>query len=199
VQTIDAVNSKNTKQGTPVLFIVNKDVVADGSVAIPRGATVHGFVTHSKRAGRLTGSPHLTIELVSLDLEGRNYALYAYPFNATGTSKTRSTEKKAIVGAAVGTIAGSIFGGVINKSGYVDPGTGNPASMATGAAVGAGVGTTVSAFSPGPVVRIPSEAEVDFYLASPVSVIPVSKDEAARLAQELRQGGPSLYLRGETP
>jgi hypothetical protein len=199
VQTIEPINSKRARSGTPILFIVNQDVVANGSVAIPLGATVHGVVTHAKKPGRLTGSPELTIELVSLDLAGRNYPLYTYPFKATGTSKTRPTEVKAIRGAYVGAIAGTLIGGVSAKGGTVDPSRGNPVSMATGAAVGAGVGTAISAASPGPVLRIPSETEVDFYLASPLAVIPASKSEAARLAQGLRRGGPTLYLRSEAP
>jgi hypothetical protein len=40
---------------------------------------------------------------------------------------------------------------------------------------------------------------VDFYLAAPVTVTPVSAKEAARLAQGLHSGGPNLYLRGDTP
>jgi hypothetical protein len=214
-QTIDAVNSKRTKHGTPVLFIVNEDVVVGDVTAIPRGATVHGVVMKSKKSGRLTGSPELTLELVSLDLGGRSYPLYTYQFKATGMSKTGPTETEAARGAVVGMIAGSILGGVSAKGGTVticpaggvchrgpdvmETNTGNPVSMATGTALGAGVGTAVSALSPGPAIRIPSEAEVDFYLAAPISVTPVSAKEAARLAEGLHPGGPVLYLRGDTP
>ena len=42
----------------------------------------------------------------------------------------------------------------------------------------------------------PAEARVDFHLAAPVTVQPVSAQEAARLAQGLYPGGPSLYRRG---
>jgi hypothetical protein len=61
--------------------------------------------------------------------------------------------------------------------------------------VGAGVGTMVSAATPGPALTIPAEAQMDFYLASPISVAPVSAKEAARLAQGLHLGGPVLYVR----
>jgi hypothetical protein len=66
-------------------------------------------------------------------------------------------------------------------------------------AIGAGVGTLVAAATPSPGIWIPSEAEVDFYLAAPVTVMPVSAKDAARLSQGLRAGGPHLYLRGEAP
>jgi hypothetical protein len=37
---------------------------------------------------------------------------------------------------------------------------------------------------------------VDFHLAQPVTVNPVSQQEASRLAQGLYPGGPTLYRRG---
>ena len=76
---------------------------------------------------------------------------------------------------------------------------GNLAGMGPGAAIGAGVGTMVSAATPGPCVTIPAESQMDFYLASPISVVPVSAKEAAQLAQGYHHGGPVLYVRGDTP
>ena len=71
--------------------------------------------------------------------------------------------------------------------------------MGTGAAVGAGVGTLVAVATPGPVLSIPAEAQLEFTLASPISVAPVSAKEADRLGRGLHPGGPVLYVRGETP
>jgi hypothetical protein len=201
VMTDDSINSKHAKDGVPILCTVNEDVLVGDTLAIPRGATVHAEVFKSKKAGVLTGSPELTLKLVSLDLGGRTYPLYSYQFKVTGMSKTGPTETKALRGAAVGAIAGALASGVSAKNGVVDPADSNaPAlSMATGAAVGAGVGTAISAATPGPGIFIPSEAQVDFYLAAPITVTKVSAKEAARLAEGLHSGGPSLYLRGETP
>jgi hypothetical protein len=195
VMTNEAVNSKRVKDGAPMLFTVSDDVVVGDALAIPRGATVHGVVIKSKKAGMLTGSPELTFKLVSLDLGGRTYPLYTYQFEVKGLSKTRPTEKKAVRGAYVGAIVGAFAGS--EKGGTTD--AGRAVNMSAGAAVGAGVGTMVSAATPGPEIWIPSEAQVDFYLASPITVTPVSAQEAARLAQGLTVGGPSLYVRGDTP
>lgn len=200
VITNDPIDSKHARDGTPVLCMVNEDVLVDGALAIPRGATAHGVVVRSKKAGVLTGSPELIIKLVSLDLGGRTYPLYTYLFKMTGASKTQPTQTKALRGAAVGTVAGAMASGVSSKGGVQEAdGTGRAVSMATGAAVGAGVGTAISAVTPGPGIRIPSEAQVDFYLAAPITVTKVSEQEAAHLAEGLHSGGPSLYLRGETP
>jgi hypothetical protein len=73
------------------------------------------------------------------------------------------------------------------------------ADIGAGAAVGAGVGAVASALTPGDVVTIPAEAQMDFHLAAPIAVVPVTPAEAQRLAQKMRPGGPVLYVRGETP
>jgi len=200
VMTSEPIDSKHARDGTPVLCIVSEDVLVDDVLAIPRGATAHGMVVRSKKAGVLTGSPELIIKLVSLDLGGRTYPLYTYLFKMTGASKTQPTETKALRGAAVGAVAGALASGVSSKGGVQEAdGMGRAASMGAGAAVGAGVGAAISAATPGPVIRIPSEAQVDFYLAAPITVTRISAKEAALLAEGLHSGGPSLYLRGETP
>ena len=201
VMTSEPIDSKHARNGTPVQCYVSEDVLVGDVLAIPRGAMVQGEVVRSKKAGRLTGSPELIIKLVSLDLGGRTYPLYTYLFKMTGASKTEPTEKKAMRGAAVGAIAGALASGVSSKGGMqeADDGLGRAAGMGAGAAVGAGVGTAISAATPGPGIRIPSEAQVDFYLAAPITVTKVSEKEAARLSQGLHSGGPSLYLRGEAP
>jgi hypothetical protein len=195
VMTSETMNSKWTRDGTRVMFLVSEDVVVGGVLAIPRGATVHGLVIRSKKSGVLTGSSELTLKLVSLDLDGRSYPLYTYQFQVKGTSKTGPTEKKATTGAVVGAFVGGAVGSPSAKAGTTD--VGRAASMTAGAAVGAGVGTIVSAATPGPGISIPAEAQVDFYLAAPITVPPVSATEAARMGQRLHGGGPSLYVRDD--
>ncbi|MGO9775575.1 MAG: hypothetical protein ACLQGT_08830 [Terracidiphilus sp.] len=200
VRIIDAVSSNSAKNGTPLLFTVSEDVIAGDAIAIPRGASAHGIVVKCTKPGRLTGSPELMLELNSLDLGGRSYPLYTYEFNVKGTSKTQPTEKKIVRGAYIGAIVGSFISGVSSK-GLITPedGSSRVASEATGAGLGAGVATAVAAASPGPIIRIPSESELDFYLAAPITVTPVSAKEAAKLAEGLHPGGPVLYVRGDTP
>jgi hypothetical protein len=163
---------------------------------------LHGIVVQVRKAVKLTGSPEVILKLVSLDLEGRSYPLYCYEFMVEGTSKTPPTVTKVKTGAAYGTLVGAVVGAALDAS---TNGTGTPsvvgtlAGMGAGAAVGAGVGTAVAAASPGPEIDIPAESQIDFYLALPISVVPVSRREAARLSEGLYSGGPVLYVRGETP
>jgi hypothetical protein len=202
VITNTPIRTKKIHEGEPLVFALEEDVLVDDLLVIPRGATLHGNVVEVRKAGKLTGSPDIILKLVSLDLEGRSYPLYCYEFMVEGTSKTPPTEEKIKTAAKTGTVVGAVVGAALNESTNETPSpsvVGTLAGMGTGAAVGAGVGTVVAAVSPGPVIDIPAESQIDFYLASPISVAPVSRREAARLSEGLYSGGPVLYVRGETP
>lgn len=183
VRTSEAVSSKRAVEGTPVQFTVIRDVNLGGVLAIPRGATVHGVVTGVQRTepGALGGSSKLALQLISLDLSGQNYPLRSDLFMVKSPNKAGRTVGSAFGGAVLGALIGGAAGG----------GTG----AAIGAVAGGGAGTVASAASSGPNAWIPAEALVTFHLMSPVTVNPVSQEEANQLAQGLNQGGPRLQRR----
>jgi hypothetical protein len=181
VRTTGALDNKRAQEGTPVDFTVISDVAVNGWLAIPRGATMHGVVTESKNAGQLKGSPELALRLTSLDLGGKNYPLDSDEFRVRGPGKGAHTAGNIIGGALIGAIIGGAAGG--------------GGGAAIGAAAGGTVGTAASAAMPGPNAWIPAEALVTFHLNTPLTVGPVSQQEAARLAQGLYPGGPNLYRR----
>jgi hypothetical protein len=185
LRTTDAVDSKRATQGTPLDFTVIRDVTVNGWLAIPRGATVHGIVTDTKSAGELKGSPELALRLTSLDLSGRTYPLDSDEFRVKGPSKTAHTAGSIAVGSVIGAIIGGAAGG--------------GAGAAIGAVAGGTVGTAASAASHGPAAWIPAEAQVVFHLNTPLTVEPVSQEEAMRLAQGLYPTGPTLYHRPPPP
>jgi hypothetical protein len=184
VRTSEPVDSKRAKDGEPVQFMVIQDVAVGGVLAIPRGATVHGVVTEVKKVGSgdLGGSAVLALTLTSLDLGGRSYPLNTDQFKVKGPNKAGQTVGSALSGGLIGTIIGCAVG--------------RGAGCAIGAGAGVAAGTAASAASPGPNVWIPAEALVTFHIAAPLTVMPVTAQEAARLAQGLYPGGPSLYRRG---
>jgi len=195
VMSNQPISSRMTKPGEPLSFTVDEDVAVDGLLVIPCGATVRGTVVDAKKAGVLTGSAQIILELHSLELGGRSDPLYTYQFKITGTSKTKPTEKKIKTGAVVGAIVlGSLSGSAHGPPTVEEKAIGAGA----GAALGAGVGAAVSAASPAPIVSIPAESEALFTLSSPVAVVPVDAKEAARLARGMKPGGPVLYVRDET-
>lgn len=183
VRTAQPVSSKHAAAGTPVEFTLIRDVVVNGALAIPRGATLHGVVSEAKNvgSGKLAGHSELALTLTSLDLGGRNYPIESDQFKVRSPNKAGETVNHAIAGG----ILGAIFGCAVGRG----------AGCAIGAGAGAAAGTAASAASGGPHAWIPPEALVDFRLTAPVTVTPVSPEEAARLAQGLYPGGPRLYRR----
>jgi len=184
LRTSEAVNSKHARGGEPIAFTVIQDVTVSGVLAIPRGATVHGVIADVKRPdpGALTGSNELALELTSLDLMGQSYPLQSDLFRVKGPGKGGRSAGNVVGGALLGAIIGGAVGG----------GTG----AAVGAVAGGGTGAAVSGATSGPGVWIPAEALVTFHLGAPVTVQPVTQQEAMRLAQGLYPGGPRLYQRG---
>jgi hypothetical protein len=182
VRTSEAVASKKAKDGQPVQFTLIRDVAVGGVLAIPRGATLHGVVADVKKAGALGGSPELALKLTSLDLGGQNYPIDSDLFKVKGPNKAGETVGNAVGAGIIGTIIGCAVGRGVG--------------CAVGAGAGVAAGTAATAATPGPNAWIPAEALVTFHVSGPITVNPVSQDEAARLAQGLYPGGPTLYRRG---
>jgi hypothetical protein len=197
VMTDQPLSTKRSRSGTPVLFTVSEDVIINHMLIIPRGAKVHGEVVQDKKGGRLSGSPELTLKLLSLDLGGENYPLYAYQFQVRGESKTPPSADDLITDAYYGAFAGDVI--AVRTSKEMPTPAKRAEDAAAGAAVAAGVVAAASAITPRPVVELPAESQMDFYLASPISVQPVSQKEAEKLSQRVHPGAPLLYVRGDTP
>ena len=185
LRTNEPVGSKRAKDGQPVEFTVIQTVAVGGMRAIPRGATVHGVVTEVQQAGALTGKPVLALTLTSLEMGGQSYPLSTDQFKVRGPGKGDRSANNMIGGTIFGAIVGCAVRG--------------PLGCGVGAGAGLAAGTAASEATPGPGVWIPAEALVEFHLSAPLTVNPVSAQEAARLAQGLYQGGPNLYQRGYYP
>jgi len=187
VRTSEPVDSKKAKVGTPIEFTVVRDVYAAGVLAIPRGATIEGEVVDVKKAGALEGNAELGLKLDSLQMGGKSYALDSDPFSVKSPNKAGRTAGNAIGGA----ILGALIGGAVGGGG----------GAAIGAGAGAVGGTAASAATPGPRVWIPAEAIMDFHLNTPLTVTPVSSQEAQRLAANAPPPSqrPTLYRRAYYP
>lgn len=149
--------------------VVVNDVIADGAVAIPRGAAIEGTVVDAQSSGALKGRGELSLQLTAVTLGGRSYPIASDIWAHHGGDKTVETVDKTAIGAGVGGIIGAAAGG--------GPGA------AVGAGVGAAIGIGSSAASGNGQVFIPAEALLTFHLAQPVTVATVSQMEMDRLAQ----------------
>lgn len=149
------------------------DVFEGNVLAIPRGAVLEGTVVTVKKPGALGGSGELQLQITSVNLGGKVYPIATDIWSNKGPNKAGYTAGNTIGGAAVG----AILGGLIGRG----PGA------AIGAAVGGGAGLAASGATNGPRLYLPAESLLNFHLSAPVTVQPVSWQEAQRLAQSVPQ------------
>jgi hypothetical protein len=173
VRINEGMTSKDTAPGTAFDGVVLSDVVAGGSIAIPRGASITGTVVDSHTAGQLGGKGELKLQLTNVSFGGRTYPVVTDFWWHQGIDKTGNTVGTTVGLAGVGALIGAVAGGGV------------------GAAVGAGVGGVaglgVSSASGRGEAAIPPEAIVTFHLTKPADVTTVSQAELNRLGAGLPQ------------
>lgn len=149
------------------------DVFEGNVLAIPRGAVLEGTVVKVKKPGALGGSGELQLQISSVNLGGRVYPVATDLWSNKGPNKSGYTASNTAGGA----IAGAIIGGILGRG----PGA------AIGAVAGGTAGMAASAATNGPRLYLPAETLLNFHLSAPVTVQPVSWQEAQRLAQNAPQ------------
>jgi hypothetical protein len=183
VRINQSLDSSRSKPGDHFDGVVVNDVIADGAVAIPRGATVEGAVIDAKSSGALAGRGELSLQLTELTLGGKTYPLQSDVWAHNSGDKAVTTVNGTAIGTGLGAIVGAAAGG----------GQG----AAIGAGVGAAVGLGASAASDSGHMYIPAEGLLTFHIAEPVTVATVSQAEMDRLAQGAGRvpGEPRLVRR----
>ena len=154
VRLIDPVDSETDRLGQTYRASLDEPVVISGETLIPRGADVVAKLVDDKQSGKISGTTVLTLALVSVTLNGRPVDITTG--DVSQSSGSRGARSAKVIGgtAAVGAIAGAIFGG----------GKG----AAVGTAAGAGLGTAAQVATKGQKVKIPSETRLTFPLKNPV-------------------------------
>ncbi len=160
IRTIDAIDSTQNQVGDRFQASLEEPIVVNGEEVVPKGVDVYGRLTQSKTTGTFAGKSQLGLELTGIVVNGRTVPLVTGEYQVAGKSRTASTAKRTIGGAAVGSIIGAIAGG----------GKG----AAIGAGVGGGVGAGSEIITKGDQVKVPSETLLDFTLQQEVS-IPVAR------------------------
>jgi len=181
VRINQGMDSKHTLPGAAFDGLVLSDVVAGGSIAIPRGAAIRGTVVDVHKAGDFKGKGELKLQLTQIDLGGKTYPVATDFWWHQGADKTANTVGNTVGLGAMGALIGAVAGGGV------------------GAAVGAGVGGVAglgvsSATGKGEAV-LPPEAIISFHLTQPADVTTVSQAELNRLGSGLPAGGPPQMRR----
>ncbi len=156
VRLTEGLDSATAQPGQVFRGTLANDLISDGMVAVPRGATVIGRVVDAKDATHFAGAAMLSVELTAISTNGRQIPVVTNTYVQQGKGRGKNTATKAGGGAALGAIIGALAGG----------GKG----AAIGAASGGGLGAGVNAVTRGEQVKLPSETLISFQLQSPLSV-----------------------------
>src|SRR5271166_895748 len=154
IRMIDGVDSERNAVGQTFAASMDEPVLIDGDTVIPRGADVVVKLVDDKQSGKLPGRTTLTLDLVSVKVNGRVVDVNTQTVSQESSSRGARTAKMAGGGALLGGIIGAVAGG----------GKGAAIGLGSGAAAGAGV----EILTKGQHVRIPSETRLTFVLENPV-------------------------------
>lgn len=156
VRMIDPVDSQVNRLGETFRASIDEPVVVGSDQVIPRGADVVVKLVDDKQSGKITGRTELTLDLVSVTVNGKVVDVNTQ--SVTQASSSRGARSAKVVGgtAALGAIIGALAGG----------GKG----AAIGTVAGAGAGTAAEVATKGQRVHIPSEARLSFRLEYPVRI-----------------------------
>ena len=157
IRMVDSVDSQRDYVGQTFKASLDEPVFDPGGrTLVPRGADVVVKLVDDKQSGKISGKTELTLDLVTVTVNGRTIDVNTQAVTRASSSRTGRSEKVIGGTAVLGTILGAIAGG----------GRG----AAIGAVSGAGVGTAAEVATKGQRVHIPSEARLTFTLEYPVRI-----------------------------
>jgi hypothetical protein len=156
IRMIDAVDSEVSQLGQTFQASLDEPIVIDGETVVPRNVDVVSKLVKDEQSGKISGRTELTLDLVSIRVNGRMVDLVTEEVTTASESRTGKSAKVIGGTAAVGAILGGIFGG----------GRG----AAIGATSGAGAGAAVQVLTKGQTVKIPAETRLSFTLQNPIKI-----------------------------
>lgn len=159
-------------------------VVVNGIVVAERGQTIAGRVSEAQKAGRVSGTSRLGVELTDLTLvDGSQAPVHTTLVNRNG----RTSHGRDAVGIGAATGVGAIIGA----------GAAGPFDAGEGAAVGAGVGAAAGIIgvllTRGHQTTISPEHVLTFRVENPIVV------STERAPQAFRYVGPGDYQSSQQP
>jgi hypothetical protein len=160
VQTEETIDGSTAADNQTFAATVTEPVKdAEGKVVIPAGAKAQVVIRSLTQGGKIRGRDDLVLDLASVSIDGRQYALSTTDLEEKGKQgigANKRTAEFAGGGAAIGGIVGAIFGGA--------------KGAAIGAGVGAGGGAATQALTKG-TIRVEPETILTFKLDKPLRVV----------------------------
>jgi hypothetical protein len=148
VRMIDKIDSEKDKSGDEFRASLEDPLTIGDQVVAPKGADARVRLTEDKNSGKFTGRAELTVQLLSIVVNGKTVPVSTTSVTEKSKSQTTSTVEKAAIVGAVGALIGGLAGG------------GKGAGIGAGAGAAAGAGSGV--FMKGQHVKIPSETVLTF-------------------------------------
>lgn len=138
--TTSEINTKQHSSGHQFSAKLESNLMSNGVVIAPAGATVYGTVLESKQARRLIGKSKLVISMTAISIDGNRVLISTNKLNVMNeTGQGRNTAKKVARGAAIGALVdGSSGAGVGAKVGI------GAAILTRGEATGIKAGTLLN-------------------------------------------------------
>ncbi len=155
IRMVDSVDSERDTVGQTFQASLDEPLFdPNGRTLVPRGADVVVKLVDDEQSGKIEGRTVLTLDIVSLNVNGRVVNVDTTAITEQSGSRTARSGK--VIGGTA--ILGAIIGGIA--------GGGKGAAIGLGA--GAGAGTVAQVATKGQRVRIPSETRLTFTLQQPV-------------------------------
>jgi hypothetical protein len=157
VQTDETIDGSTAADGQTFAADVTEAVRdADGKVVIPAGAKAQVIIKSLTQGGKIKGQADLVLDLASVSIDGRQYALSTVDLEEKGRAglgKNKRTAEFLGGGAAIGGIVGGLLGGGKGAAigGAIGAAGGSAAVVAGGrkaAQISAGSPVTVKVLSP---------------------------------------------------
>lgn len=148
VRLIDGVDSDVNRTGDEFRASLDEPITIGQDVIAPKGADATVRLVDTQESGKLRGRTSLTLQLVSVTVNGRQMQINSSDVAQYSGSRGARTAKSAATVGAVGAIIGAIAGG----------GKG----AAIGAAAGAGAGAGAQVLLDPQKVKVPSETVLTF-------------------------------------
>ncbi|HSR08422.1 MAG TPA: hypothetical protein VLM42_14815 [Bryobacteraceae bacterium] len=155
IRMVDSVDSERDTVGQTFQASLDEPLFdPNGRTLVPRGSDVVVKLVDDEQSGKIEGRTVLTLDIVSLSVNGRVVNVDTTAITEQSGSRTARSGK--VIGGTA--ILGAIIGGIA--------GGGKGAAIGLGA--GAGAGTVAQVATKGQRVRIPSETRLTFTLQQPV-------------------------------
>lgn len=145
VRTKEVIDSRKQKTGHKFTCTLEADLVVDGVVAAPRGATVYGALAQAKKSGRLAGQSEMTLVFTDIMINNQMKPIKTSMVTAVSERTGKQTVGRTARAAAIG--------GLIDGS--------------SGAKTGAKVGAGVSLLTRGSQVHIPAGTMLETSFSAP--------------------------------